>query len=195
MGWPWNRETFQRNPYSCYVWTTGPQRCQSLLLFHAFTGCDVTSFMFEIGKKTAWDAWLSYPYVTDTFIALLEDPETLDLYPGHIEHLERFTVLMYSKKTAIRAQSIKPGNYSSHKVWNPSTPSHQQSMHCLNRQGEPSSSQHLFESNHLSRGQWFLIQVNGGGSGMRDPKYGCPIGPISLMPAMAVLCCYIVGAQ
>ena len=57
----------------------------------------------------------------------------------------------------------------------------------------PSSSQHLFENNHLSRGQWFLIQVNGGGggggggSGMRDPTYGYPIGPICLMPAMAVL--------
>ena len=75
----------------------GPHRCQSLMLFHAFTGCDVTSFMFGIGKKTAWNAWLSYPHPKDTFVALLEDPETLDLYPGHIEHLERFTVFMYSK--------------------------------------------------------------------------------------------------
>ena len=134
----------------------GPRRCQSFLLFNAFTGCDVTSFMFG---KTAWSAWLSYPHLTDTFIALLEDPKTLDLCPGHMEHQKRFTVL----KTAIQAQSMKSGNYFSHKVWNPSTPSHQQCMHCFNIQSEPSSSQHLFGSNHLSRGQWFLFQVNGVG--------------------------------
>ena len=88
---------FREIPIHVMCEQLGPRRCQSLLLFHAFTGCDVTSFMFGIGKKTAWNAWLSYPRLTDTFIALLEDPETLDLYPGHMEHLERFTVLMYSK--------------------------------------------------------------------------------------------------
>ena len=48
-------------------------------------------------EKTAWNAWLSYPHLTDTFIALLEDPETLDLYPGYMEHLEGYTVSMYGK--------------------------------------------------------------------------------------------------
>ena len=62
------------------------------------TGCDVTSFKFGIGKKDSMEymPFISTP-LTDTCIALLEDPETLDLYPGHMEHLECFTVLMYSK--------------------------------------------------------------------------------------------------
>ena len=29
----------------------GPQKCQALPLFHAFTGCDVVSAMYGIGKK------------------------------------------------------------------------------------------------------------------------------------------------
>ena len=57
----------------------------------------ITSWCVFGETANAWNAWLSYPHLTGTFIALLEDPKTLDLYPGHMEHLESFTVLMYSK--------------------------------------------------------------------------------------------------
>ena len=96
MGWPPQGNISEKSLFMLCVNNLGSRRCQSILLFHAFTGCDVTSFMFGIGKKIATNAWLAYPHLTDTFIALLEDPETLDPYPGHMEHLEHFTVLMYS---------------------------------------------------------------------------------------------------
>jgi len=75
----------------------GPPRCEALLFFHAFTGCDVTSSMFGIGKKTAWNAWAAYPEVTDTFIDMTNSPNSFTLESQDMRRLERFTVLMYSK--------------------------------------------------------------------------------------------------
>ena len=75
----------------------GPQRYKVLPLFHAITGCDVVSAMFGIGKKTVWDAWIAYPEVTDTLIAITQDPNSFTLDSLHMRHLERWTVLMYCK--------------------------------------------------------------------------------------------------
>ena len=75
----------------------GPQRCNVLPLFHAITGCDVVSAMFGIGNKTAWNAWIAYPEVTDTLIAINQVPNSFTLDSLHMRHLELWTVLMYSK--------------------------------------------------------------------------------------------------
>ncbi|KAL8620009.1 hypothetical protein ACOMHN_015291 [Nucella lapillus] len=75
----------------------GPCTCKALPLFHAFTGCDVTSSMFGIGKKTAYNAWMAFPEVTDTLVALTNNPSLLTTDPIHMRRLERWTVLMYSK--------------------------------------------------------------------------------------------------
>ena len=50
--------------------------------------------MLGIGKKTAWNA---YPEVTDTFVAIIQDPSSLTLDSLQIRRLERWTVLMYCK--------------------------------------------------------------------------------------------------
>ena len=83
----------------------GPQRCQALLFLHSFTGCDVTSAMFEIGKMTAWNARATFPEITDTFIAITQDPTSHMLDSLHMQRLERSTVLMYSKNC--RSTSVK----------------------------------------------------------------------------------------
>ena len=75
----------------------GPQRCHALIFFHAFTGCDITSAMHGIGKKTAWNIWQAFPHFTTTFNAITDEPAQLHLNSPHMQHLERFTVLMYSK--------------------------------------------------------------------------------------------------
>ena len=75
----------------------GAERCAAIAFFHAFSGCDVTSSMVGIGKKTAWNAWISFPKVTDTMIELTENPSELNENSEHMQVLERFTVLMYSK--------------------------------------------------------------------------------------------------
>ena len=75
----------------------GLQHCEVLPFFHAFTGCDLVSSMLGIGKKTAWNAWNAYPKVTNTFVAIIQDPSSLILDSLHMRRLQRWTVLMYSK--------------------------------------------------------------------------------------------------
>ena len=53
--------------------------------------------MFGIGKKTTWNAWATFPEVTDTVIAITQNPTSLKLDSLHMQRLERLTVLMYSK--------------------------------------------------------------------------------------------------
>ena len=48
----------------------GPDKCKALPVFHSFTGCDTVSSFSGKGKKSAWEAWNSYPLVTEAFINL-----------------------------------------------------------------------------------------------------------------------------
>ena len=80
----------------------GPEVSKTLPVFHAFTGCDTESCFGGRGKKTALEAWKSYPDVTVTFLALAHKP--LEVSSRCVEHLERFVVLMYdrtSSKTSV----------------------------------------------------------------------------------------------
>jgi len=75
----------------------GPSRCMALSLFHAVMGCDTVSHILRCGKKTAWSAWQSTTGLTDTLMALSSDPQQLSLQSQHMQTLERFVVVMYSK--------------------------------------------------------------------------------------------------
>ena len=75
----------------------GPSRCLALPLFHALTGCDTTSQFLGCGKKTAWTSWQNTPGLTETLVALTNDPTLLTLNSLHMHRLERFVVIMYSK--------------------------------------------------------------------------------------------------
>ncbi|CAH3181917.1 unnamed protein product [Porites evermanni] len=63
----------------------GPEVSKALPVFHAFTGFDTVSCFGGRGKKTALEAWKSYP---DPFICRC------------VEHLERFVVLMYDRTSS-----------------------------------------------------------------------------------------------
>ena len=89
-------KTYKEIPVHHISQMLGPQQCQVLPLFHVITGCDLVSAMFGIGKKTAWNAWTAYPEVTNTLIAITQDPNSLTLDSVHMRRLERWTVLMYS---------------------------------------------------------------------------------------------------
>jgi hypothetical protein len=75
----------------------GPSKSLALPLFHSLTGCDTTSQFLGCGKKTAWAAWTSLPDLTDTLVALTEDPTLFSTDSVHMQRIERFVVLMYSK--------------------------------------------------------------------------------------------------
>ena len=50
--------------------------CNSLPIFHAFTGCDTVSFSGR-GKKTVWATWRAFLEVTDAFIELEREPSAV----------------------------------------------------------------------------------------------------------------------
>ena len=75
----------------------GPSKSLALPLFHSLTGCDTASQFLGCGKKRAWAAWKSTPELTDTLVSLTHKPALLCLESEHMQHFERFVVLMYSK--------------------------------------------------------------------------------------------------
>ena len=60
----------------------------NVTLFRLFLGC---------GKKTAWAAWTNTPELTETLATLTRDPHLITLESVHMQRIERFVVLMYSK--------------------------------------------------------------------------------------------------
>ncbi|KAJ8396483.1 hypothetical protein AAFF_G00017890 [Aldrovandia affinis] len=76
----------------------GPSKSLALPLFHSLTGCDTTSQFLGCGKKTAWAAWTSIPDLTDTLVALTHNPDLFSLESVHMQRIERFVILMYSKE-------------------------------------------------------------------------------------------------
>ena len=63
----------------------GPSTSMALPLFHAITGSDTTSFFFGCGKKTAWASWRNTPGLTETLVALTNDPSQLKSEPVHLQ--------------------------------------------------------------------------------------------------------------
>ena len=85
-------KTFKEIPIHHICQQLGSQRCQALLFFHSYTGCDVTLAMFGIGKNTAWNAWANFLEGTESFIGITQDPTSLKLDSLHMRRLERLTV-------------------------------------------------------------------------------------------------------
>ena len=90
-------KTFREIPIHIISQQLGPDLCKALPFFHGFTGCDVTSAMHGVVKKSAWNAWISFLEATDTFNEISQDPSSLTFDSQHMQILERLTVLMYSK--------------------------------------------------------------------------------------------------
>ena len=72
----------------------------AIVFFHAFTGCDLVSNMYGIGKKTAWSIWSRLPELTQTMITLTENPDEFTEDSVHMAVIEKFTVLMYNKTSS-----------------------------------------------------------------------------------------------
>ncbi len=76
----------------------GPNKSQSLPIFHAFTGCDTVSSFHTRGKKTAWETWKAFEEVTATFLSLSDGPS--EITEDQVTMLERFTILLYHRTSS-----------------------------------------------------------------------------------------------
>ena len=98
MGGLWYRKEVSRHSSSLTSRRSlGPSKSIALTLFHSLTGCDTTSQFLGCGKKTAWAVWISFPDLTDTLVALTLSPNMFGIESIHMQRIERFVVLMYSK--------------------------------------------------------------------------------------------------
>ena len=53
----------------------GRRKSKCLPFFHALTGCDTTSSFLGHGKRSAWETWVSFPEVSESFEQLCKAPE------------------------------------------------------------------------------------------------------------------------
>ncbi len=80
----------------------GVLRSKALPGFHAFTGCDTTSFFHGRGKKTAWQTWNAFGEAGEAFTSLSQHPfSAWTVESAEFKVLERFTVLMYDSQSVV----------------------------------------------------------------------------------------------
>ena len=80
----------------------GKLKSRCLPPFHAVTGCDTTSSFFGKTKKSVWNTWSAYPDVSTAFLHMAENPyDEVNLTSSFFLLLERFTVLLYDKSSAL----------------------------------------------------------------------------------------------
>ena len=97
LGWFREWENLRDIPIHDICSDLGPSRSVALPLFHAITGCDTTSHFLGCGKKTAWASWQNTPGLTETLLARTNAPSCFSLGSLHMQKLERFVVIKYSK--------------------------------------------------------------------------------------------------
>ena len=90
-----------------------PSMCRALPFFHALSGCDTTSQLLRVGKKTARDRRSSMPEITQAFISLTARPESFTFKSQDMRLLERFCILMYSKSSSsVSLNDTRPQMFS-----------------------------------------------------------------------------------
>ena len=72
----------------------GKMKLEALAFFHAFTGCDTTSYFANKGKLSAWKTWEVLPDITLCFSSLMKNPYSITT---EFQKLERFVSILYDK--------------------------------------------------------------------------------------------------
>lgn len=90
------RKNYTYHHFNTICHILGKDRSTALPVFHCCTGCDTTSAFCWKGKQSAWDAWNSYPEVTQAFNYMAANPHTpLTIDAEHFRLLERYRVILY----------------------------------------------------------------------------------------------------
>ena len=97
LGWLREWEKLRDIPIHDICSDLGPSRSMALPLFHAITGCDTISHFLGGGKKTAGASWQNTPGLTETLLALTNTSSCFSLGSLHMQKLERFVVITYSR--------------------------------------------------------------------------------------------------
>ena len=92
-------KTYKDIPIHDICSNLGENRCKAILLFHALSGCDVSSAMYGIGKKKAWFAWETMGNViTQVFITLQTNPTSFTIDSELMVVLQRYHIIQFDPK-------------------------------------------------------------------------------------------------
>ena len=81
-----------------------PRRCQSLLGFHAITGCDQTGKFYGHSKKSCWNVFMDAP--DEIIDALAKLGDLTEFTDADAESLEKFVILLYCKAIPITVNNL-----------------------------------------------------------------------------------------
>ena len=132
----WHWQELHMSSYKCHLTFSGKEKSTALPIFHCYTGCDTTSAFCGKGKKSAWEAWTSYPEVTRAFNYMTANRHSPLTIGGHTSTFWSATQSSSTTRRAIRVLSMKHGESCSAirtKRWNRS---HQLKMPCCRSQNE-----------------------------------------------------------
>ena len=184
MDWIWVWKDIQSNSDIWYFLTAGAWTITRTAFFHSFTGCDITSAMYGIGKNTAWNTWSAFPDITNTFLAITKDTSCFTFDSQYSA---------CSAKTVHITPSTRQEALCLLLVSNLLNPSHQPRILCCSIQNGYCWMWLLsgISLNSLKL-LLFLIQWSGVGNGMKEPRYGHHTGVICQTPAGGARFCFTV---
>ena len=75
---------------------------RAIIAFHAFSGSDTTSSFRGKGKKTAWNAWISFEEVTEAFLFIVEHPfMRIEAESEIFKILKKYVIVLYDKHCTV----------------------------------------------------------------------------------------------
>ena len=86
----------------------GRRKSKCLPFFHALTGCDTTSSFLGHGKRSAWETWVSFPEVSESFEQLCKAPERPST--ACLSSIERFIILLYDGTSTCKLGVVGSGD-------------------------------------------------------------------------------------
>ena len=188
--------TFQYIPVHQVIQSLGPEKYLALSLMHSYTRCDTSLLFLGIGKKTAWAAYEVYPELTETLIALPEEPTLLTIDSNYTWNALDVGQLSCTVRALDFAGWIMAGVYYLRMSSVCLTTSPQLRQPYLNMLGGRCCRQPLSYGGKL-RNQSSMCRKsrNGVGCKRRQPKAGCHFGQSYLMQTVPVRSSIIVGVQ
>ena len=140
----------------------GEEKSRALPIFHALTGCDISTAFVGHGKKSAWIAWNSLPELTDALLRLACVPTEI---PKHsMQAIENFFTLMYDRtSTCIEVNEARKKLFGKKFLLQRIPPTCAALEQHVKGAVFHAGWSYLV-SEHLSHSLCFLLQVDGGGS-------------------------------
>ena len=81
-----------------------PEQQLALMFFFTFTGCDITSSLFDISKNTWWNVWYQKAYIIETFPKLSWTPDKVE--ENDLNLIEKYVCAAYEPHNRFHTNDV-----------------------------------------------------------------------------------------